>query len=61
MPTRPTFPLYDKILNGKLEGQLRAWRATGTSYDEISILLDRLGVKASRTTVKRWCDENEIA
>ena len=53
------YPLLDRLFEGRLEEQLRAWRgAQGLSYDAISkrLLIDH-DVNVSTDTVRRWLDD----
>lgn len=58
---QPLFPLFDRILGGKLAEQLAAWRAEDLSFDAIA---RRLGaehdIEVTGETVRRWCIDLEI-
>lgn len=60
----PTFPLYDEILNGRLEELLRKWRSEGRTLREIPALMDEAlpsTVSApSHQLVARWCIDLDI-
>lgn len=60
MQSGSTFLLYDRILNGELTQILTGWRAEGVSFDVMAERLRDMGVKASRSTVNRWCAEQGI-
>ncbi len=54
----PTFPLYDQILNGRLEEILRRYRESGVSLRGATQLLSAdHGIDVSRGTVATWCDD----
>jgi hypothetical protein len=55
-PSRSTFHLYDRILDGTLGETLLTWRAEDppASYTEIVVRLRGLGVDVSQETVRRW-------
>lgn len=55
MARRSTFPIYDRVLDGRLEGLLRAWRTDGLSYVEIAWKLrSEHGIEVAPETVRRW-------
>jgi intein-encoded DNA endonuclease-like protein len=55
MPASNTFPIYDRVLGGRLEALLRRWRAEGLSYEAIAHrLADDHGVTVTGQTVRRW-------
>jgi hypothetical protein len=49
------FPIADKALDGELEARLRAARAAGRSFADISRELHNEGVPLSAETVRVWC------
>lgn len=50
-----TFPLYDRLLNGRLAEFLKRWRSEGRSPVEMrDILRDEHQIKVSDATVRRW-------
>lgn len=55
-PSRSTFHLYDRILDGQLGQTLTTWRNEDppASYTEIVVRLRELGVAVSQETVRRW-------
>lgn len=64
MPSRSTFALYDRLLDGQLASYIRAWRSVDPpmSYDLIaSELLGMTGEPVNGETVRRWCIEQGIA
>ena len=50
-----TFPIYDRILGGRLEKLLRRYRAQGLSYEAIArrLYVDH-DVEVTGKTVNRW-------
>lgn len=61
MATGTTFPLVDKIMEGRLDEQLRRWRSESLSYEQIARrLLTDFEVDINSTTVRRWCIEQGI-
>jgi len=61
-PSGTIFALADRILNGELVDRLTDWRTQDprVSFDEIADRLKAEGVKASRETVRRWCDTLDL-
>lgn len=56
MARRPLFPLYDRILDGKLAALLTGWRAEGLSHEEITgRLRSDHEIVVTSETVRRWC------
>lgn len=56
MATGTTFPLVDRIMEGRLDEQLRQWRSENLSYEQIARrLLTDHEVDINSTTVRRWC------
>jgi hypothetical protein len=61
MPGQPTFPIYDRMLGGRLALLLRRWR----DDDDLSLyaIADRLAadhdIHVSWKTVGRWLDDLE--
>jgi hypothetical protein len=52
---QPTFPLYDAVLNGRLEEILRRYQEDGlSSYAAHRRLADDHGITPSHRTVARW-------
>lgn len=49
-----TYPLYDRILNGRLGELLMGWRDEGASPNEMAYRLRDRGVTVSPDTVRRW-------
>lgn len=49
-----TFPLYDRIMEGKLSALLTEWRAEGASYQEVAHRLRDHDINVSHETVRRW-------
>jgi hypothetical protein len=57
MSAAPRFDLIDRLLDGKLDDKLRAWRAEDLSFDAIALKLrDEHNVTVSRSWVNRRCD-----
>lgn len=55
VPGQPTFPLYDQVLNGRLEEILRRYRERGVStYEAHRLLGTDHGITPSHRTVARW-------
>jgi len=55
MARTSTFLLYDRILNGKLEPLLLAWRAEGVSVTDMAFRLRaQEQIKVAPETVRRW-------
>ena len=58
--TTPLARLADTFLNGALEANLRAWRASGNSWDEIAKLLwaetDRR-ISITGPTAQSWAEQ----
>lgn len=55
MARQATFPLYDRILDGKLNDLLRSLTANGAKAAEVrDILRDEHEVTVSVETVRRW-------
>ena len=50
-----TFPLHNRLLDGKLVKMLADWRAEGLSHEQIARELHAKGVEVSTETVRRWC------
>jgi len=51
-----TYPLTDRLLDGKLEEFLRSARAAGESHETITYRLrSEHDIKTSKSTVYRWC------
>lgn len=51
----PLFLLADRVLNGRLEGQLRRWRRAGVPARAMAELLsDELELLVSAQTIRRW-------
>jgi hypothetical protein len=61
-PSGTIFALADRILDGKLEAKLRAWRSETprASYDEIVLRLRAEDVDVSRETIGRWCRDLDL-
>jgi hypothetical protein len=58
VPRTPTFPLFDQILNGRLESILRRYRAEGLGSPTITLRLAAdHGVTVSERTVARWIED----
>lgn len=57
MASRSTYPLYNRLTDGQLESLLRAWRAEGLSFAEITYRLRDQDIATSASTVHRWCHE----
>lgn len=57
MAQQPTFPLYDRILGGRLTQLLLEWQAEGESTTEMTWKLRELDVHVHPMTVKRWLDK----
>lgn len=51
------FPLFDQLLDGKLEQRLAVARAQKLSFDDIAHDLRAEGVHVTGETVRRWCKE----
>lgn len=52
----PIHPLVDRILGGKLDERLKAWRAEGLTYDGIARRLDaEHDIDVTSETVRKWC------
>lgn len=57
-----TFPLHDRVLDGRLRPLLKKWRKAGISYQEIAFKLrTEHQIEVNPTTVMRWCNEQGIA
>lgn len=57
VPTGTTFPLVDRLLDGRLAEILTSWRAEGLSYETMARRLEAdHDVTVSIATVYRWCD-----
>jgi intein-encoded DNA endonuclease-like protein len=55
VPRTSTFPIYDRILGGRLELLLRRWREDGLSFYAIADrLADDYDIHVSHKTVGRW-------
>jgi hypothetical protein len=55
MPATNTFPLVDRILDGRLTQRLTEWRAEGLSFTAIALRLhDDHGIDVTHETVRRW-------
>lgn len=55
MSRTPSFPLYDRILEGRLSALLQELRAAGQSLPEIrDTLRDDYDISVSVATVRRW-------
>lgn len=53
------FPLYDRLLGGKLTEYLLQWQAEGVSSTEMAWKLRDLDVKVHPVTVQRWLNKIE--
>lgn len=59
MPGADTFPIYDKLLDGKLCDLLAEFRDPShpVSYERIADAIEeRTGLRPGRETVRRWCE-----
>lgn len=58
MPAARTFPLYDRVLGGRLELILRRYRNQGLSYEAIAraLAVDH-DINVVGATVRRWLNE----
>lgn len=55
MPAANTFPIYDRMLNGRLAVLLRRYRTEGLSYEMVARrLADDHDVHVTGQTVRRW-------
>lgn len=62
MPSPATFPLFDQLLNGRLEQILRRYRDQGMGARKIADRLrDDHGITPSYRTVGRWLADLEEA
>lgn len=60
MGRAPTFPLFDRILDGKLAELLTGWRDEGLSYLDISFKLrSEHELTVSPSTIQRWIEQGE--
>jgi hypothetical protein len=60
MSRTPTFPIYDRILGGRLAVLLLRWRGEGLSHRSIAgRLADEHDIHVTYKTVGRWLDEIE--
>jgi len=59
---RPTFPLYDRILGGRLLAVLTRYRSDeGLTYAQIARRLEvDHDIEVTDETVRTWCRENDI-
>lgn len=58
---QPTFPLYDRLLNGKLTQLLADWQAEGLSATAMAFELRDRDCVVSPETVRRWLHQLEAA
>lgn len=61
MPAQPTFPLYDRLLDGKLTELLLEWQADEVPTEEMAYRLRDRGVVVHSRTVRRWIEKIEAA
>ncbi len=54
MARQPTFPLYDRLLDGQLGSLLLGWRAEGVPITEMTFRLRERDVRVAPETVRRW-------
>lgn len=55
MTRTSTFPLHDRLTDGRLSSLLRELRGEGLSYFEIAVRVRQdLGIETSTETVRRW-------
>lgn len=57
MGTGTSYPLVDRILDGKLEALLRDWREAGLSHERIVLKLHtEHDITVTAVMVRRWCN-----
>ena len=55
MPRTSTFPLVDRLLDGRLSETLDAWRNEGLSYFDMAVRLhDDHSIEVAPETLRRW-------
>lgn len=55
MPSQPIKPLVDRILGGKLDQTLAAWRTEGLSYEAIARrLASEHDISVTAETIRAW-------
>lgn len=58
---QPTFPLFDRLLEGTLTKRLVDWQGDDLSSEEMAFRLRELGCVVSAGTVRRWLQQIEAA
>lgn len=57
MASTAAYQMADRLLDGRLEEQLRQYRQAGVSFPAIARLMARDGVAVSHYTLRKWARE----